>query len=250
VVAEQAKEGEDDKAGDEDKVAAEEVNESKVDLDEFLNTMMTPGMDDSPDMKINPVMYYCVERAKREEKLRAEEEALAEGDGGQAKKDEKKDDEPAAPEHKVSAIKRLGWSLSKDAAVAADGMKQVKNVEAYLSKSLDVDVRKTPLVRATKAGAKTANALIASEMLAMAARKTLQDDSKKEHRLHAAEAGRAQLRLMKMKTRVAEEDVPEEKEDDGEEGEEGEEGAGQSGPETVVLGVSGVGKGPGTKVRL
>ena len=47
------------------------VNESDVDLSDYLNTMNTPGMDDSPDMKVNPVMLYVVERRKKEEKLKA-----------------------------------------------------------------------------------------------------------------------------------------------------------------------------------
>ena len=66
-----------------------------------------------------------------------------------------------------------------------------------------------------------ANALIASELAALEARRNAADDSKQEHRIHSAEMARSQLKMLKLKTRVAEEEVIEEAA--GEEG--GEEGA-------------------------
>jgi len=222
---EQKGDGEDE-ADQADTVAGEMVNESDVDLVEFLNTQMTPGLDDSPDMKVNPVLMYVVERMKKEEKLKAEQQALLDGDGDEEKKVEKKADEPAA-DHKVSAIKRLGWSLSKDAAIAADGTKQLKNVEAFLSKSMDIDVRKTALVRATHAGERSHNALEVARMAKLHAMDKETENWKHEQNTHAAEVARAQLKMMKLKTKVAEEELPEEKEGGGEEGEEGGEAAGE-----------------------
>ena len=48
---------------------ATEVNKSGVNLEEYLNTQFTPGIDDHDDMLVNPVIMYIMEREKREEKL-------------------------------------------------------------------------------------------------------------------------------------------------------------------------------------
>ena len=219
----------DDKDGDDeaaaDLIGGAQVNESDIDLLEFLNAASTPGMDDHEDLKVNPVLLYVIEREKKLEKARAEAEAAAEGDGegGGAAETSVKADDGLKRDFKVSATKRLGWSLSKDAAVAADTTKQVKNIEAYLSKSLDIDVKKTAMIRSTHAGEKTHNAMHASELAAIANRGSASDDFKKQHEFASAEAARSQLRLMKLKTRVEleEEAAPEKAEGDGEEGEEG-----------------------------
>ena len=210
--------------GDEDGADGDPFNESGVNMLHFLNTTMVPGMDDSPDMKVNPVLMYVIERKKREEKLRAEMEAAdedGEGGGGTAS-DAKKDDEPKEA-GKVSAIKRLGWNLSKDAAVQADTTKQLKNIEAFLQKSEDIDVRKAPMKKTTRAGERTKNPVHAAALLTMQTRGGKGGGAS----LHGAEIARSaelarqQLKQLKLKTKVVE-DVVEEK--GGEEGEEGEEG--------------------------
>ena len=219
------KDGEEQEGEDADLLlAGAQVNESDVDLLEFLNDANTPGLDDSPDMKVNPVLMYVIEREKKLEKARAEAEAAAEGDGeGAAKETSAAANDGPKKDFKVSATKRLGWSLSKDAVVAADTTKQLKNVEAYLSKSLDIDVKKTAIVRATKAGEKTHNALEVARMASIHARDKNTTNVKHEKAAQAAEVARAQLRMMKLKTRVEveEEAAPEKAEGDGEEGEEG-----------------------------
>ena len=76
----------------------------------------------------------------------------------------KKDDEPKEA-GKVSANKRLGWNLSKDAAVQADTTKQLKNIEAFLQKSEDIDVRKAAMKKTSRAGEGTKNPIQASALM-------------------------------------------------------------------------------------
>ena len=207
--------------GEEDGADGDPFNESGVNMLHFLNATMVPGMDDSPEMKVNPVLMYVIERKKREEKLRLEMEAAEEDGGGGSAAEAAKDEGPKEG-GKASAIKRLGWNLSKDAAVQADTTKQLKNIEAFLQKSMEIDIRKAPMKATTRAGAATRNPIHASALAAMELRKKASGSGKKAQSVLSAELARAQLKNLKLKTKIAEEEE-EKKEGDGEEGEEGDE---------------------------
>ena len=215
--------------GEEDGADGDPFNESGVNMLHFLNTQMVPGMDDSPDMKVNPVLMYVIDKKKREEKLQAELEAAAEEEGEDVMSvDTMNKYDQAIGSGKVSAIKRLGWKLSKDAAVQADTTKQIKNIEAYLQKSLNIDVRKGTMKKATRAGEATRNPVHAS---ALAAEQNLGTGhygrARKARTTQAAELSRTQLRGLKLKTKVADEEKVATEGGTGEEGEEGEEGDAQ-----------------------
>lgn len=214
-------EGDDDGEGEDDDggTDGDPLNESGLNLLKFLNTQMTPGLDDSPDMKVNPVLMYCIERMKKEEKQRAEAEAAEDGEEVAQSTAAAADDAPKG-DAKVSAIKRLGWSLSKDAAVQADTTKQIKNIEQFLAKSLDIDVKKSNMTRAVKAGERTHNALEVSRLAMLHSQDKQSGAVKSEASAETAQLARAQLKQLKLKTKV-EDDTPAIKEEDGEEGEEG-----------------------------
>ena len=224
-----AKEGEgDEDEGEDGKVKdGEQANESDVNLEEYLNAMFTPGVDDSTEMKVNPVLVYVVEREKKEEKAKADAEREAAGGDGEEeeKKEVKKEAAGEQVEHKTSALKRIGWSL-KSEAVVADVAKQLKNIDAHMSKSKGIDVKKEPFKRSTKAGGNTTDVIQALKYQSREFEKSHGDHNKHFSAMgEAAEMARAQLRQMKLKTKVDVEEEVVEEEKAGEEGEEGEEGA-------------------------
>jgi len=59
-----AKPGEEGDDAD-DGLGEDPANESGINLSGFLNTMFTPGIDDSLDMKVNPVLMYVIEKEKK-----------------------------------------------------------------------------------------------------------------------------------------------------------------------------------------
>ena len=211
-------EDEDDGFGDDPE------NESGVNLAGFLNTMYTPGIDDSTEMKVNPVLMYVIEKEKRERKLREAREAEENGDGdGEAAKAEEPTGGGEGGGKKNSALKRLGWNL-KSEAVVADVAKQLKVIETHMS-SDGIEVKKANYKKTTRAGMMPFSVLDAVRLrgddFRSSSGKVL---SRAKAMSRSAEAARAQLRQMKLKTKVANEEV-EAKEDAGEEGEEGEEEA-------------------------
>ena len=205
---------------DDDEFGDDPENESGVNLAGFLNTMFTPGIDDSSDMKVNPVLMYVIEKEKRERKLREQLMAEEDGDGeaGASVVEEKKDD---GGEKKSSALKRLGWNL-KSEAVVADVAKQLKVIEGHIAAD-GVEVKKINYKKNTRAGMNPFSVVDAVRLtgdvegrakgIRMADRKRI---------IHSAETARAQLRQLKLKTKVAEE-TEEQKEKEGDLGEEGEE---------------------------
>ena len=81
AAAEEAAAGQEDALGADDGADVgdgDPLNESGVNLEEYLNTQFTPGIDDHDDMLVNPVIMYIMEREKREEKLREKEAREAE----------------------------------------------------------------------------------------------------------------------------------------------------------------------------
>ena len=209
----------------------EDMNESNVNLEEYLNQQFTPGIDDHDDMLVNPVLVYVIEREKKEEKIREKEQREKEEAEGAAAAaaDAAGDAEPQAAGGKTSAIKRLGWSLKTEAGVA-DKAKLLKNIESHLNKSREIEVKKTTLVRASHAGEQSHNVL---EFLRQAHNAgTLRADQDQYHHQRMVEAAanaRAQLKTMKLKSSPIIQDDMDDKEGGGEEGEEGAEGGDEGG---------------------
>uniref|UniRef100_A0A7S3ABI3 Uncharacterized protein n=1 Tax=Haptolina ericina TaxID=156174 RepID=A0A7S3ABI3_9EUKA len=207
---------------DDDGLGEDPENESGVNLAGFLNTMFTPGIDDSTDMKVNPVLMYVIEKDKRERKLREQaEQADEDGEGGgAAAADEKKED---GGDKKSSALKRLGWNL-KSEAVVADVAKQLKVIESHMATD-GIEVKKINFKKNTRAGMAPFSVIDAVRLRSDAeARAKGNRVGDLKSMAGSAEAARAQLRQLKLKTKV-EEEKQEETEKNGEEGEEGEEGA-------------------------
>ena len=216
----EADEGEGDDEGDDGGAGDDPDNESDVNLGQYLNTMFTPGIDDSLDMKVNPVLMYMMEKEKKEEKLREQ----AEADDGEAETAvaEKKEEGDGGGEKKASALKRLGWSL-KSEAVVADVAKQLKAIEGHIQKSKGIEVKKSNFQRATRAGGTSLHVIEAVRLHWSDYMKAHGDhDAHYDSMGRSAELARAQLRQLKLKTKVEEEKVEEEKGEEGEEGEEGE----------------------------
>ena len=219
ALAKPGEEGDDDDALGEDP-----ENESGVSLNGFLNTMFTPGIDDSVDMKVNPVLMYVIEKEKKERKLLEQLEQQdedGEGGGGSAATEEKK--EADGGDKKSSALKRLGWNL-KSEAVVADVAKQLKVIEGHFATG-GIEVKKANFKKATRAGGVPFSVLDAVRLNRdKLLRGGVGAKSHAKSMGFSAEMGRAQLRQLKLKTKVAEEEAVV-AENDGEEGEEGEEGA-------------------------
>ena len=141
---------EDDKA---DAIHDDELDEDggklKDLLPEFLDTEQTEGIDDNPDVQINPIFPYLIAQQKARDRLefarkRAEEEGYnleEEGEGGPAVQ---------TKENALNILIAVGarttsvMSASDSAALAAkEARRKMKNIESYLSKSMEIDTTST-----------------------------------------------------------------------------------------------------------
>lgn len=132
--------------------APEDEPEEPTDIiDKFLDPEWLHGMDDAPDLEINPVLKHKVYEEKREMLRRAAEEA---GQGG-----------GNAQRGVPGAIARLGWYLddnnseNKEAQKQKEQRRQMKNIEGYLARTYEADVTYSNAHTNTIAGGIKANAL-------------------------------------------------------------------------------------------
>jgi hypothetical protein len=140
-------------AGEADAEAPEEEAEEATDMiDGFLDPAWLQGMDDAPDLEINPVLKHKVNEEKRDMLRRAAEEA-GQGGGGNAQR--------GVP----GAIARLGWFLddsnseNKEAQKQKEQRRQMKNIEGYLARTYEADVTYSSVQPNTIAGGTKFNAV-------------------------------------------------------------------------------------------
>ena len=144
-------------AGDDEKDEEEAEDIKSADLDDMINTFLDPawlqGMDDAPDLEINPVLKYKVDEEKRAA-VRAAAEAAGEGGGGSNSKQ-------GVP----GAIARLGWALdesqnaSKEEQKNKEKRRAMKNIEGWVARTYEADVTYSTANTNTLAGGVKFNAL-------------------------------------------------------------------------------------------
>lgn len=127
----------DDDEGDDGKNDSSEMDEV---LNEFLDAGFTKGLDDSPDIDINPVMIYKMNQAKKRAREAARlaaaageaDAAASGGDGG-----------GGGGGGKPGGLARLGWKLTKKGQKEEkkNQSAEVKGIEMYLSREEDIDVK-------------------------------------------------------------------------------------------------------------
>lgn len=110
-------------------------------IEEYLDATWQPGMDDHPEVELNPILTYKIDEEKRAA-LRAAAEASEEGDN---------------PTRGVpGAIARLGWALDEDPNASKEEMRikdtrrRMKNIEGYLARTFDADVSFVKAAQSTK----------------------------------------------------------------------------------------------------
>lgn len=140
--------------GDDDAADEDDEPEDVVDtINSFLDPAWLQGMDDAPDLEINPVLRYKVDEEKREALRRAAEEA---GQGGGSS---------TAQRGVPGAIARLGWYLddskndNKEEQRIKEKRRHMKNIEGFLQRTFEADVTHPTLSANTVAGGVKFNAL-------------------------------------------------------------------------------------------
>jgi len=236
-------------------------------VDMFLNDAFTPGIDDSPDVMVNPVLAYIVNQERA--KLKDEDAKRGEGDEGDIHQDDLKDltrksignrvesHKPREQAHggdeeeddnpnrfrrrnNFQPLKMLGWDFKKGPNLDETKQKVVKIVEAHLQKVRDIDVKKVPLrpdhlvtrddKRYQTVRVITYNAVKAASTVSVDKTQPGElGEAKVKVRAAAAISGRKQLANKKLKTPVVEveEDAARHKEGEGED----EEDEGEEGKE-------------------
>jgi len=143
-------------AGDDDKDEEDEDDKAKELHDDMINSFLDPawlqGMDDAPDLEINPVLRYKVDEEKWAA-MRAAAEAA--GEGGST----------ASGKGVPGAIARLGWALdesqnaSKEEQKHKEKRRQMKNIEGWVARTYEADVTYSTANTNTLAGGVKFNAL-------------------------------------------------------------------------------------------
>jgi hypothetical protein len=126
-------------------------------LVDFMDNQFTKGLDDSDLLEVNPVMMYRMNQAKKRARAAAAaakrglsvEEADAENAGSASS--------AAVGSGRPGGLARLGFKLSKAGAqneAKANQAKEIKGIEVFLSKELDIDVKHSETKNVTRAGEK------------------------------------------------------------------------------------------------
>eukprot|EP00966_Prymnesium_polylepis_P195682 4535523-Prymnesium_polylepis.1 len=218
------------------------IQEGKGDdiVDMFLNDAFTPGIDDSPNMNVNPVLAYIVNQERAQLKDEEAKKEAEEGNGGEEQEEKvqkqgagggaghDRSNDPGADDddnpnrfrrrNNFSPLKMLNFDIKKGKGAALDDslqMKVVKVVEGHLQKAREIDVKKSTLKpdhkvkrgdkRYQKVRVITYNAAKAAwhVYLDKTQRGELDDDRTKQ-RAEAAAGARKQLAKKVLKTKVEE----------------------------------------------
>ena len=156
-------------ADDEGKDDAENLGEEEEQrpediMEEFLSRAPIPGMDDHPELELNPVIMYQIKQAKAakraqmvREALRADgmtdeeiEERLESGMTGNAGNAGGK---PSAFQILIDAGARVtpgANNMGSDQALIQERKRQVRTIDTFLSKERNIDISKETVVRSQR----------------------------------------------------------------------------------------------------
>jgi len=244
------------------------LKEGKADaiIEMFLNDAFTPGIDDSADVMVNPVLAYIVNQERAQLKEEEAKRGDGEGEDGEINQDDladltRKSVGNLVKEHKArsssdddeeddnpnrfrrrnafSPLKMLGWDFKKGPQLDETKQKVVKVVEGHLQKQRDIDIKKVPLkpdhkvkrddLRYQKVRVVTYNAVKAAGLVSVDETHPGQlGEEKVKKRATAASGARKQLAKKVLKTKVEElgDDAAKKKDEEDEEGDD-EEGGGK-----------------------
>lgn len=184
------------------------IEPSVQSIDDFMNNDAVPGLDDHPDLEFSPVFMYKVKVAKEEARReKRRQQLLAEGyDPDQM--DDNEAQAAAAGSEKGSALATLiaagarvtpiAASLGAEAKLREDRRRQIKTLETYLQKNMELDVTKTSLQEkksaASSQGKKYLSALDAARLTTMKRAGTESEERAIMVSATYAKGGRNQLR--------------------------------------------------------
>lgn len=157
--AEAMQEGEQENEEEENK---KDLEEEKDPMADFLNLDEDAGLDDHPDIDLNPVMMFQIKKAKDAQRIQKQREELAaeglteaeiddriaEGAGGGAG-----DGKPNALQVLIAAgarVEPVKGKTSEDAIKKTELRRKQRNIAVFLQKTLDIDTT----VRVDKGGSK------------------------------------------------------------------------------------------------
>lgn len=190
----------------EDQVDAEDEGADDLqNLDNFLNSDHLPGLDDHADIEFNPIIMYKIKIAKeeqRKEKARAQlisdgydpddmEEADANALAGAG------DGKPTALAIMVAAGARvtpMAASNSAEALAREDRRRQVRSIDTYLNRYMDVDVTRVQKKTEGHAGGAKKKKQSALDVANTVGSGTRPEDAVKRLALQSARWSRTQLR--------------------------------------------------------
>jgi len=153
--AESTNDGEDQE--DEDEKAAREAENADF-LDEFMLHEEVTGMEDHPDLDLNPVILFQIKKAKEAQKLLMQRAQLAAEGFSEAEIDERMEMNQAgggAGDGKANALAVLiaagarvepaaGGTNDQEKLKKTELRRKQKTINVYLSKTLDIDTKLEP----------------------------------------------------------------------------------------------------------
>ena len=113
-------------------------------LEKFMDSQFTPGLDDAPDIEMNPVLVHKIQAAKDAEKKRKKNTPTGSGKSG--------------------GLARLKLNIVEKKQEGGGKSQAAKTVENWLSAQEGVDVTEQRYKKTTEAGKKGISALQAAQM--------------------------------------------------------------------------------------
>jgi len=196
-------------ATSEDDGLADPVHEDDVqdpeNQNEFLNTFFdvgqTAGIDDNPEVVVNPIFDYQIRKQKELDRLefarkKAEEEGLTldeMGDDATADVDRRKNNALATLIIAGARVTSVQSGHSAAAQAASDTRRKMKNIETYLSKYMDINVSTAKRESGRRNKSKS---LISAYEKAMQTRDNPTGDKVTKVAISAAKRSRGQLKAI------------------------------------------------------
>jgi len=190
--------------GDADPIMDEDLDDPQqlnAFLDAFLDADHTAGIDDNPEVSVNPIFDYRIRKQKELDRLefarkKAEEEGLTLEEGG---------DDVAADgaQHKNALatlieagarVTSVQSAQSAAAQAASEARRQTKNIETFLAKYMDIDVSTTNKRESRKRN--TAKPTMSAYDKAMQTRDATPGQQTVKVAISAAKRSRGQLRAI------------------------------------------------------
>jgi hypothetical protein len=146
-----------DSNGAEDAQGDQEEELEVKDIHDFLDTDAIPGLDDHADLIFNPIVMYKIKVAKDEaRKEKRRQQLIADG----YDPDAMDEDEANAAAGGAGAIRQnalatlvehgarvtpVSGGLSAEAAAREERKRQIRTIDSYLARSMDLDVARVPV---------------------------------------------------------------------------------------------------------